>query len=84
MDLELSRVELNKVAKTQGVRLLDVFFLGPLMIYSASQLPQRNKAAKAALLFFGVTTTLYNLNNYFRVRLTGRSRLATRSRFRRT
>ena len=62
MDLDLSRVELNKVvAKTQGVRLLDVFFLGPLMIYSASQLPQRNKAARAALLFFGVTTTLYNL-----------------------
>ena len=55
MDLELSRVELNKVAKTQGVRLLDVLFLGPLMIYSSSQLPQRNKAAKAALLFFGVT-----------------------------
>jgi len=74
MDLELSRVELNKVAKTQGVRLLDVFFLGPLMIYSASQLPQRNKAARAALLFFGVTTVLYNLHNFARVRLTGRLR----------
>lgn len=74
MKRELSKVELNRVAKTQGVRLVDVFFLGPLMIYSASQLHKKNKAARAALLFFGVTTTLYNLNNYLRVRLTDRSR----------
>jgi hypothetical protein len=74
MDRELSKAELNRVVKTQGVRLVDVFLLGPLMIYSASQLPQRNKAARAALLFFGVTTVLYNLHNFARVRLTGHSR----------
>jgi len=49
--------------KTQNIRLLDVFLLGPLMIYAArgARLGDLERAALAAA---GVGTILYNWNNY--------------------
>jgi hypothetical protein len=60
--------ELNKVAKTQNIRLLDVFVLGPLMIYSSGLIPAQHAAVRGAMFFFGVTTIGYNWRNYNRVR----------------
>jgi len=52
--------------KSQPIRLLDVFVLGPLMMVAASQLPKKHRYTAAALHFFGITTILYNWNNYRR------------------
>ncbi|MAH47946.1 hypothetical protein CMI37_19145 [Candidatus Pacearchaeota archaeon] len=53
------------LVKTQRVRLLDVFLIGPLMVYGAAKMP-RGPAA-AVLAFFGVSTVLYNARNYLLV-----------------
>jgi hypothetical protein len=48
--------------KTQTIRLLDVFMIGPLMIYFG----YRAEASIFSILltFFGATTITYNLKNY--------------------
>jgi uncharacterized membrane protein len=48
--------------KTQAIRLLDMFLIGPLMIYFG----HRAEASIFSILltFFGATTITYNLKNY--------------------
>ena len=49
--------------KTQTIRLLDVFLIGPLMIYFGHN--SRVVSIFSILLtFFGATTITYNLKNY--------------------
>lgn len=51
------------VQKHQYIRLLDVFFIGPLMIYAASaKVP--SASVKNMLLLLGVATIVYNGRNY--------------------
>lgn len=52
--------------KTQSVRLLDVFALGPFMIWSAQHLP--NRTARGVMIVAGTFTIAYNFRNYMRVR----------------
>jgi hypothetical protein len=54
--------------KSQNVRLLDVFAIGPLMIYGGMKLRQTgdHSLAGSLLALFGVTTILYNGRNYVR------------------
>jgi hypothetical protein len=50
-------------SKTQTIRLLDIFVIGPLMIYFG----YKSKPASffsMLLIFFGATTITYNLKNY--------------------
>jgi len=56
----------NRVVKTQAIRLLDVFVIGPLMIYGASKMPIGPAAALLAV--FGISTVIYNGVNYFEVK----------------
>lgn len=52
-------------SKSQWVRLLDVFFLGPFMIYYAIVTAQEVGWEMAAALFVaGVATIVYNGLNY--------------------
>ena len=48
--------------KTQTIRLIDVFLLGPFMIWAGFQL--RNDAAKAVMIASGAATIVYNYRNY--------------------
>jgi hypothetical protein len=61
--LESSFVEEEK--NTQMVRLIDVFLIGPLLIYTSFQksLPSW---LRVLLLIVGVSTILYNGNNYIK------------------
>jgi hypothetical protein len=53
--------------KSQGVRLLDVFLLGPFMIWAGTQ--QRLPAwAKWGLIGAGIGTITYNAINYARIK----------------
>ena len=54
------------LVKSQQIRLLDVFVIGPLMAYGATRMPLG--PASVALGFFGATTVWYNARNYLRVR----------------
>ncbi len=61
--LESSFIEEEK--NTQMIRLIDVFLIGPLLIYTSFQkyLP---KWLRVSLLVIGVSTILYNGNNYIK------------------
>ena len=50
--------------KAQQIRLLDVFVIGPVMVYTTTQLAERHVALRAALQVFGIATILYNGRNY--------------------
>jgi hypothetical protein len=53
----------STVQKTQAVRLIDVFVLGPAMIYSAMDRTPP-KLLRSFIMLVGVGTVLYNLSNY--------------------
>lgn len=48
--------------KTQDIRLIDVFVLGPFMIWAGTQL--KSDAAKVAMIAAGAATIGYNWANY--------------------
>ena len=53
--------------KAQGVRALDVWFLGPLMIYVAARQGGKSDVARIALAAAGAATITYNGRNYLRL-----------------
>lgn len=53
--------------KSQAVRLVDVYALGPLMIYAATS-RDPTAFARQALAFMGASTVTYNARNYLRLR----------------
>lgn len=48
--------------KTQNVRLVDVFILGPFMIWAGTQL--REPWARYGMIAAGTATIVYNWQNY--------------------
>lgn len=54
--------------KTQTIRLLDVFLLGPLMIAVAQRAQNISEWQRAALALSGVATIVYNGVNWIRAR----------------
>jgi uncharacterized membrane protein len=53
----------QEVSKSQQVRLIDVFLLGPFMIYM-SKAKKPDQTSRAVLAFFGAATIWYNWKNY--------------------
>jgi hypothetical protein len=54
--------------KTQTIRLLDVFAIGPLMMWAGYKLSKDYKVAGPALLVTGLATIVYNGQNYLEAR----------------
>ena len=54
----------NAVAKPQAVRLVDIWFLGPLMILAGFALSRGGGELGASLVASGVGTIAYNHTNY--------------------
>lgn len=50
--------------KTQMIRLLDVFVIGPLMIYTG--LRTNKPLLRNSMFVLGLATILYNGNNYIK------------------
>lgn len=53
--------------KAQPIRLLDVFVIGPLMVYAGRKLAKSEWLAGNGLAAMGVLTVLYNGKNYLRI-----------------
>lgn len=51
--------------KTQLVRIADVVFFGPFMLYAASR-PKLNETQKVILATIGIGTIIYNAINYLK------------------
>ena len=56
--------------KAQGIRLLDVFVIGPVMIYAASQVKETQPWLKMVLVGIGIGTIVYNGRNYLLIEQT--------------
>lgn len=52
------------MVKSQAVRLVDVFLLGPFMVWYAARSTGAPEWARAALTLAGVLTVTYNGRNY--------------------
>ena len=52
--------------KAQGVRLFDVFILGPAMIWAGVELQKRRAGLGTFIAVAGAGTILYNARNYER------------------
>lgn len=50
--------------KPQGIRILDVWIIGPLMLYASTLLPKEKDLTRFALRSFGLGTIVYNARNY--------------------
>lgn len=60
---ELARRENLLGIDVQHVRLIDVFFIAPVLIYAGFQ-PSLPKALRVTLVVLGVATIIYNGHNY--------------------
>lgn len=56
-----------EVSKSQNVRLADILFIGPMMIYVAYKYKMK-PIDKAIMIFLGLATIYYNYNNYMATR----------------
>jgi hypothetical protein len=52
-----------EIQKSQFLRIIDVIFLGPLMIYASNKV--KEKPLKSALLISGVLVIANNATNYY-------------------
>jgi hypothetical protein len=50
--------------KAQGIRLFDVIYLGPFMIYFGAAAKNMPLWARGVMIISGVGTILYNARNY--------------------
>ena len=54
--------------KTQDIRLIDVFVLGPFMIWAGYEIGKKKDFAGMVMAAAGVATMAYNWENYKEVR----------------
>jgi hypothetical protein len=54
---------IQEYQKSQNIRLLDVFLIGPIMIYAGTH-KQLAPWVRFSLLVFGAATIYYNAKNY--------------------
>lgn len=54
---------MKEISKSQTIRLTDVLFIGPLMIYAGSQ-KKISPFVDSALIALGICTIMYNGRNY--------------------
>lgn len=65
----LGAAPLEPVGKTQAIRLADVFFIGPVMIYGGEKLRRRGDSILGLTLsLLGAATVVYNGNNWLKQR----------------
>ena len=61
---EKTQTTVEEISKSQTIRLLDVFFIGPFMIYVSQKAKGINNLEKFTLLGLGIATIYYNGKNY--------------------
>ena len=61
---EKGHTTVEELSKSQTIRLLDVFFIGPFMIYVSSKAKGLTNLERFTLYGLGVATIYYNGKNY--------------------
>ena len=69
MDItETNLTTVEEQSKSQNIRLLDVFFIGPFMMYISYKAKGISNLERYTLLALGVATIYYNGKNYIESR----------------
>ena len=63
---EVRKTTVSEMSKSQNIRLLDVFFIGPFMIYIGYKAKGLTDLERYVLYGLGVATILYNGKNYLK------------------
>lgn len=63
-----SRLRITDVGKPQAARAVDVFLIGPLLVWAGMQEEPLPKWVRDILITVGVVTVIYNAKNYLAVR----------------
>jgi len=58
----------TEISKSQGIRVLDVFVIGPMMIYFGVKAKNEPTWLRALMIGSGVATIVYNGRNYLQTR----------------
>ena len=66
MVTEEDKTNITEISKSQNIRLLDVFFIGPYMIYISKKAKGISKLESFTLFALGVATIFYNGKNYLK------------------
>jgi len=61
---EQKKTTLQELSKSQNIRLLDVFFIGPFMMYIGYKAKGITDLEKYMLYGLGIATIYYNGKNY--------------------
>jgi len=64
----MAQFRITDVGKPQIVRLMDVVFIGPLMIWMGNKATGVPSWTKDAMVGLGIATIIYNLKNYMEIR----------------
>lgn len=70
---EVRETTVMEMSKSQNIRLLDVFFIGPFIIYAGYKAKGLTELERYILYGIGVATILYNGKNYLKIKINGRS-----------
>jgi len=63
---EVKETTVKEMSKSQNIRLLDVFFIGPFMIYAGYKAQGLTDLERYLLYGIGIATIVYNGKNYLR------------------
>lgn len=56
----------SEIGKTQQMRLIDVFLLGPFMVWFSAKASRMPELARVTLAVAGLLTSLYNGHHFLR------------------
>ena len=63
---ETNQSTIEELSKSQNVRLLDVFFIGPFIIYASNKAKGLSPLERNVLFIIGLGTIIYNGKNYLK------------------
>ena len=63
---ETGESSIKEYQKSQAVRLWDIFFIAPFLVYVGYKTKGLKDWERAGIYFIGITTLLYNGRNYLK------------------
>jgi hypothetical protein len=61
---EIRSSSIDEYQKSQDVRLIDIFFIAPILIYAGLYRGELNKWVRLVLIIIGIATLYYNAKNF--------------------
>ena len=62
--IEVNEMSCKEVSKSQSIRLLDIFFIAPFLLYIGYKATGINNTEKMVLVLIALATFYYNGKNY--------------------